>query len=317
MRYLLPLCLLLAACSTQGRPVDETESEPDFTATDARPEPEAPAERFLKEARREDQLGRPDRARVAYQNAFRRDRWLPAANDEYQDLMLRSDLFDVLWQEYLDLWQQHSLRGDAFWYHLRPLLLRNPGLGVEDAAEPALPDEAARLASRARQEAFEDRAAALATVEEALVQCDHRELHVMRIEMWPAGDAKALQQLYAARADEQPESGDAVALYARALALTSRLEAVLVLRDALVLELPGFWLRHELAEQCLALGESSRYFRVRSMPTEDMRRDACGWLRAAEALFDACAKTQGAAGLEAAAGLARTRQSLKQCGADE
>lgn len=315
MRYLLPLCLLLAACSSQGRPTDEESPEPDFTVRGDQPEPEAPAERFVREARREDQQGRPDRARVAYQNAFRRDRWLPAANLEYQDLMLRNGLFDVLWQEYLDLWQQHPGRGDAFWFHLRPFVLRDPALGVQAADEAPMPDAAAALLARANQEKPDDREQARATVEEALKLCDHRELHLARIELWPQSEITALQQLYAARADDAPESGDAVALHARALARTSRPQAVRLLRDALVLELPGFWLRHELGVQCLALGENSQYFRSRALPGADAARQACGWLLAAEAAFAACTTVDGPAGLEAAAGLATTRRLLETCSA--
>ena len=132
MRYFpFVLLLLVVGCSSQRRDYDsdpwrDYEPRDDRTTYDETyiPPSRMNADQLVDRALRAERDGRDDQARVDYQQAFRRDRWHPPANERYQDLMLRNDLFDDVWQEYLDLWQQNPTRGDAFWFHVRPMLER-------------------------------------------------------------------------------------------------------------------------------------------------------------------------------------------------
>lgn len=244
---------------------------------------------LVRQARESEAAGRDDRARVEYHLAFRRDRWHVAGNTGYQDLMLRNDLLTPLWQEYLDLWEASPQRGDAFWFHMRPMLAQRGDQAPPMRGKLLDESERKRLQQIMAQAAREPDQASQ-TIRQALEEHDWFELHRESIRL--AADASDLEQ-YVRRAQDDPSNGDALALHALVVAREDQAAALRMLRDGVVLELPGYWLYHTLAAVCAGLGEDS------DAGTLEERRQAAGWYRTAEALFESCSRARGsvAAGL--------------------
>lgn len=262
MRYFFVFLLLVAGCASQTRDdypsawddYDPADTQPAYDEDYVHPSRMGP-ERLLQRAREAEEQGRDDQARVDYHTLFRRDRWHPEGNERYQDLMLRNGLFDIVWQEYLDLWQENPERGDAVWYHLRPMLIEREDEPAMAEPEPPMSDEQReeirRFLADADDAAAEgDRAGELAAIEKALAVSDAPELHVRRIDASPEDALGDLQEEYAAKFDENPASGDAAGLYGLALARTDADRSLEVLRQAWVLGLPGAWLRYAMGRLC-------------------------------------------------------------------
>ncbi|MCB9933521.1 MAG: hypothetical protein H6841_08880 [Planctomycetes bacterium] len=300
MRYLLPLLLLLlAACGSQERPEYDNDvwetynprlDRPTYDETYIPPS-RMDADQLVERAMRAERDQRDDQARVDYHAAFLRDRWHPQANRRYQDLMLRNGLFDTVWQEYLDLWQAQPARGDAFWFHLRPMLLRRADQPMPLEREPNLSEQQASqfasLSAQARQKWEEgDDAGAREAVAQALAIAELPELQRLRIQLAPAEDHAGLLAEFAERAEENPASGDALYLQARILAATDAAAALSLLREGWILGLPGWWLRFGIGELCLELGDRQLPEALAGEP--DAVRSAQGWYAAAEAFLTAC-----------------------------
>ena len=300
MRYLpLSLLLLLAACG-QGRDYDDEEDDRESRWEDYDPEVQTHtydeayvpptrmnADQLVERAKKAEANDRDDEARVDYQAAFRRDRWHPGANAGYQDLMLRNDLFETVWQEYLDLWQQNLARGDAFWFHLRPMLQRAEG-GLALEKQKQLSDEdllrVNELTSQSKEAADAgDREAALDAINAALKIADYPSLHRVRIELMSTGDYTALLQEYADYADENPASGDRLYLHAHVLSFRDPSRALGMLREGWIIDLPGYWLRFGIAEICIGLGDND---------ANTERRSALGWYAAARAFLQQCVEVR-------------------------
>lgn len=302
----LPLLLafaLIAGCHSQERP-DEPREFPDPAPYNG-PAPEEPrppktpadkADACVRRAESAAARGRPDEARVEFQDAFRRDRWHVPANEGYQDLMLANDLFDVLWREYLDLWQVNSARGDALYFHLRPLLKKR-GLGaakLESKAE--LPDDTIKAINDLVTESTEkaaagDRDGAVAAIDRALKLADMPVLHLLRINLLAQTAYDKLLAEYSDRAEQNPQSGDALALHAKVVGHADKPKAVAMLRDGYVLELPGFWLPFTLAELCRDLGDEV-LTKAGEKPDQDARRDITGWYACARDCYEICRATR-------------------------
>ncbi|MCA8935085.1 MAG: hypothetical protein KDB68_02665 [Planctomycetes bacterium] len=299
MRYFpFVILLLMVGCSSQRRDYDsdpwrDYEPRDDRTTYDETyiPPSRMNADQLVDRALRAERDGRDDQARVDYQQAFRRDRWHPPANERYQDLMLRNGLFDDVWQEYLDQWQQNPMRGDAFWYHVRPMLERRAEsplpLEREKKLTPEQRSEIQQLrgdAARLHEEGNDTEA--LVAVNKALEIAGLPDLHRLRIDLSPPEDYDALLSEYAERAEENPASGDALYLHAHVLAFTDAPAALGLLRDSWVIEVPGFWLRFGLAEVCRDLGDAELQPGIDG--DTDAARSAAGWYAAAEAFARRC-----------------------------
>jgi hypothetical protein len=191
--------------------------------------------------------------------------------------MLRNELGTTLWQEYLDLWEANQGRGDALWFHLRSEILARQGKSLPSRGKPLTEAERETLAT------FEAGGVVYADIARALETHDWPQLHRLAIAACPDEQLASLVQRYAARADEDPSDGDALALHALAVARTDAADALRMLRDGYVLGLPGYWLYRALAEICEARGTAL------AATDLDERRQAAGWLRAAEALYEYCA----------------------------
>jgi hypothetical protein len=314
MRY-LPLCLLLllTACG-QEREYDYDREDPweDYDPEDGKhtydeayvPPTRMNVDQLVERAKKAEADGRDDQARVDYHTAFRRDRWHPGANAGYQDLMLRNDLFETVWQEYLDLWQQNPERGDAFWFHLRPMLQqRNDAVTPEKATRLSDEDTARvdELTAKAKEAAtVGDRDSALAAINEALKIADSPSLHRVRIEVLQPGDFTALLEEYAEYADENPASGDRLYLHAYVLSYRDPMKALGMLREGWIIELPGYWLRFGIAEICTGMGDND---------ANTERRSALGWYAAARAFLEQCAEARPT-DADAATMLAHVRAQL-------
>ncbi|MCC7508737.1 MAG: hypothetical protein IT464_05150 [Planctomycetes bacterium] len=290
MRYTLPwIAVLLAACGSQQRPPEEDdpwenhEPRAKYYDHDYKPPGRRTSADLVKRAAEAEAEGRDDQARVDYHQLFRGDRWHVQGNTRYQDLMLRNGLDMSLWQEYLDLWEANPARGDALWFHLRPAIVKRQDQEVPTRGKPLTPEQLAVLAgvltdAAAKDEAG-DSAGAMQAIESALEQNDWVELHRMRIALCTEAALPGLAKEYADRADDDPSDGNALSLYALAIARTDMARALRILRDGYILDLPGQWLYRSLAEICAALGDST------SRTSVDSRRQAAGWYRTAEALL--------------------------------
>lgn len=303
------LALLVAACGSQSRPDEDDDPWADYDPqprstydetykpprTDPRPPRGGSADEYVRQARRFEDAGRPDQARVEYQSAFGADRWHVPANQGYQDLMLENELFDALWREYLELWQQNPGRGDAFYFHLRPLMKRR-GLGAvplearHEVSDETIAEINALLEDTKSRADAGDRDGAVAAIQAALKLADWPILHRVRIELLYPVDYDGLLAEYAGRAADNPQSGDALALHARVVAMRDRARALQMLREGYVLELPGFWLPFGIAELCRALGDEP--WAGQGAPPRDYTRQALGWYAAARDFFSICMATR-------------------------
>lgn len=306
MRYLpiLLTVLCLGACGSQSRPAEddpwadynpEPRSTYDETYKPPRTEPRQPkttsADEYVRRAEKAQERGRADEARVEYQSAFSADRWHVPANQGYQDLMLENGLFDALWREYLELWQANPGRGDAFFFCLRPLMKRR-GLGAvpletrHDVSDETIDQINALLEESTDRANDGDRDGAVAAVDSALKLADLPILHRVRIELlYPVAYDDLLAE-YAARADANPQSGDALALHAKVVATRDKGKALEMLRAGYVLELPGFWLPFCIAELCREMGDGL------NAESRDDRRNALGWFAASRDFFAMCLATR-------------------------
>ena len=296
MRFLPLLAMLLAACGSQSRGERDDPWE-DYDPTVKRetydetyvPPSEMTADQLVERARRAESQGRDDQARVDYHQAFRRDRWHADANTGYQDLMLRNGLFEDVWQEYLDVWQTEPERGDAFWFHLRPMLLERDG-DMPLARYKKITDEQKQqieqhTADSAAARKADDTDAAVAAIDRAIEIADLPELHRKRIELLHPGDYQALLDQYAERAEENPANGDALYLHAHVLSLRDAQGALKLLREGWIIELPGFWLRFGIAELCVQLGDDG-------LQNDADTQSVIAWYNCAEAFLQRCLMAQ-------------------------
>ncbi len=298
-KLLVLLALMLAACGSQSRDdyVDDVwdtyDPSLDRPTYDERyvPPSRMNADQLVERAMGAERDQRDDQARVDYHAAFRRDRWHTQANRRYQDLMLRNGLFDTVWQEYLDLWQTEPARGDAFWFHLRPMLLKRAEQPMPlERASKLDDDQLARIneltAESAEKAQAGDRAGALAAIDSALEIADLPELHRVRIELRRADDYEALLAEYAERAEENPASGDNLYLHARVLAYRDVPAALEMLRGGWILDVPGWWLRFGIGEFTRELGDGQLDAALEG--DQGAQRSAQGWYATAEAFLTAC-----------------------------
>lgn len=289
MRYLTLLMLaVLVGCGGQSRYEYDVNEEEDPYVPEPSPRAtrlEDTADAFVRRAHRAEERERYDDARTEYHHAFRRERWHFEANSGYQNLMHQVGLGDVVWREYLDLWQQHTTRGDAWWWHLGHAIKQRHETG-DLQAEPmpkATPEDKQRI-DALREQAMQawkarDFEATVAHLDEALALADLYDLHRLRIAAWPESDLAALVKHYAEYADENPASGNRAALHAVAAGRQDRLACLKLLREAVVLELPGEFLWLELATWALWMAEDSQ-----GKPDQNTLRQTAGWyLLAAEA----------------------------------
>jgi hypothetical protein len=192
-------------------------------------------------------------------------------------------MFETVWQEYLDLWQQNAERGDAFWFHLRPMMQQRNDAVVLDKVAKLTDEELVRvneLTAQSREAADAgDRDGALEAINAALEIADYPSLHRVRIELLAAGDYTALLQEYADYADENPASGDRLYLHAHVLSFRDPARALSMLREGWIIELPGYWLRFGIAEICVGLGDND---------ANSDRLSAKGWYAAARAFLKQC-----------------------------
>jgi hypothetical protein len=301
-RFLAFLGLLFAACSSQSRPEDDPwanyqpSNRPTYDETYEPPPRQDTADAAVERAARAQARGRSDEARVEYQVAFRDDRWHVPANEGYQDLMLGAGLFDALWREYLDLWQTNTARGDAFYYHLRPLLSHRGRGAVKLEKRAVIPDETLAQINTLLQESTEAASAgkredAVAAIDNALKLADLPALHRVRIELLSTTAWDDLLQTYETRAEEAPQSGDALALNAKVVSYRDKLKALNLLREGYVLELPGFWLPFGIAEICRDLGDEA-LSKAGDKPTRDQKRNILGWYAASRDFYEVCKATR-------------------------
>ena len=316
MRYLsISVFVFLAACGSQERreypdPWDDPAGDtPRRTYDEGYVSPsQMDADQLVARAHKAEERDRDDQARVDYQQAFRRDRWHPEANTSYQDLMLRNGLFDEVWQEYLDHWQQNPDRGDAFWFHLRPMLQKRGDAPMPLERTKKLSEETAAEVARLRGEARSfmeagETDSALATVEAALKLADLTKLHAMRIALKAGGDYNALLEEYAERAEENPANGDNLYLHALVVFQRDANEALDLLRKGWILDVPGYWLRFGIAQFCAEKAQDQ----LESANTRDAKRSVSAYLTVAETFYAACAYVD-----ESAAGPLQQLQDIRK-----
>lgn len=304
---MLAAALMLAACGSQNRPEDDDpwanyqpDNHPTYDETYKPPRQPAPASTdandCLARAQQAEANGRADEARVEYQAAFRADRWHVPANQGYQDLMLRNELFEPLWREYLDLWRANPTRGDALYFHLRPLITRR-GTGAITLEKRAELDDATieaineRLRESGLRAGNDDRNGAVAAIDKALELADLPALHRVRISLLAPVEYDTTLDQYANAAEENPQSGDALALHALVLAHKDRPGAIGLLREGYVLDLPGFWLRFAMAELCRDEGDAA-LGQAGMKPDRDTRREILGWYATARDFYAMCQATR-------------------------
>lgn len=292
MRFIPLLALFASSCSvgvyrhyTPDTYVDEPVTSPSSNyPQNYTPPSQRDATWFATEAEIDRKVGDFSEAHINYQRAFRRDRWHPAANEGYQDMMLERGLFDDLWREYLDVWQKHPTRGDAFWLHVRPMLHQNGIKPVRQIRAPKVSadDEAAAnklLKSAQAYYLLDDVRAALRDINAAIELADTFALNRFRILWTRESSLPALVEAYSERAEEDPSNGDNQALLALAIARTDRLKAIELLRDGWVLDIPGIELRRVLAELARDLGDETEGSSIIST------RKRRGWYQASAAFF--------------------------------
>lgn len=279
-RLSLLLLSLLCACTSQRRPEYD---EPDYRVEPA-PEREAPArdavQHLLEDARRRAQARDYDEARVTLHQIFRRDRWHPEANRLYQDVELKRGQAKALYQEYLDLYTIHP-RGDALWFHLRPLLLAR-GVGAWAAESEPVQSEAElkRIEEALFVKSWADRAQSLEELRALLAMKLTARQKLSLVERWFQGvdTAPELQSHWTLALEENPSSGDTAALLALTLLRLTpprANEALKLAREAWIVELPGILLPLALGHAALALYESQ------SGQTLDSTRSRLGYAQTA------------------------------------
>lgn len=269
------IALLVASCASQERPDD---IDPDYEyPVDVRNthEPPTTVQRLLERGEREEQQGRLDNARVTYQQIFRRDAWNPTAHTRYQNILYTSELFDPLWQEYTDLWQASPRSGIAWFFHLRPLMLKRTGerLGTDDWAVFQPTDEQRTLLDSAAKALTEDDSTAAASTLKELLD-DSPALVPAHI-LWIQIKSDSATEAYEDLAMEHPTSGVAQALLARTLEESDPDHALKILHDAYVLGLNGQWLEYELGRVCFERAKA-----IDGRETENLR-DRWGWFQIA------------------------------------
>ncbi len=284
MNRLLAIALtcLLAACSSQHR----VDPEPDFSNPDVAPDenPDEPRlgeiESLISQAKLEIKRRDYDEARVKLHQVFRRDRWHPEANTIYQDLRIQLKQGDALYQEYLDLYEANKTRGDALWFHLRPLLIKRGIKACEVEKHTELTEERLKqvgeLESAAQQLSLtdEDKPKARRLLEEILSIDPMRGTAVERL-AYLYGDE--IVRKYREAAQENPVSGDAVYLYAMAVkganpGSKGELASLDLLSKAWILELPGLWVPAGLAD--IAYAREYERISPASLPHIDLILDA-------------------------------------------
>lgn len=246
----LALTCLLAACGTQQRPADEPDFSTDPNTPVESPEPRlGEIESLISQAKLEIKRRDFDEARVKLHQVFRRDRWNPEANTIYQDLQISRGMGDALYQEYLDLYEANKARGDALWFHLRPLLIKRGIKACEVEKHAELTAE-----QRAKIAELE----ALPAAEGTEAQRKETELHRIDqiLALDPMNDEwvyrrayidpEPTRNRYKEISEENPGSGDALYLYATTLYEAN--DAIEVLRRGWILDLPGANLRLGLAK---------------------------------------------------------------------
>lgn len=291
MRYLTILALLFVGCASHNYHLASNNpysSDSNYQYQDA--EPYTPLAKqdaawFTAKAEADIRAGDYSEAQINFQRAFRRDRWLIDTNLGYQNMMLERELFDDLWREYLDLYQEYPSRGDAFWYHLRPMLHFRGDSTVRKVKEKEVSAKAKSQVAElvvAAQTSFGDgeTEAALANIEAAIKLSDSFALHKLRIRYTAEGELESLLKVYTERADEDPSNGDNLALQALATARTHRSKAFSLLRDGWVLEIRGIELPRTMAELARDAGDEL------AGDSDDMLRRRRGWYEISAAFFD-------------------------------
>lgn len=303
MKRLLALALtcLLAACTSQHR----VDPEPDFTNPDPAPDvtPEQPRqgeiESLISQARLEIKRRDYDEARVKLHQVFRRDRWHPEANTIYQDLQISRGKGDALYQEYLDLYEANKQRGDALWFHLRPLLIKRGIKACEVEKEPEQSEEVTARINAVLSEAdpvieagpgqrtvptLAEARGSLKTLLDKEV-LTHRQHLFLALAWFAHGSEKVgdleLHKYYESRVEENPVSGDMLAVLATVTArMSARIDQLMFAIDLLhrgwILELPGIQLPMTFSSLCA--------WRARALPVapdkleeQDVFRERRGW----------------------------------------
>lgn len=242
------LALSVAACGSQQRPDDGPDFSPEPYSPDETPEPRlGEIESLISQAKLEIKRRDYDEARVKLHQVFRRDRWHPEANTLYQDLQISRGKGDALYQEYLDLYEANKQRGDALWFHLRPLLIKRGIKACEVEKHPDavdIRDDLEAVQSAIRN--WKKGTVTHAEIELLLrVKPGDPQVHMLRIqEFVKAGRQKEAVALYKTYSEENPQSGDALYLYAltvfhHEIGPVGEMKALNLLRSGWILELPG------------------------------------------------------------------------------
>ena len=289
-------CALLAGCN-QGRRVERDESEVTSPVENQRDKVEDSLDRLLRQVKQEIAINAFDDARITLHQVFRRDRWHPEANQLYQDLQIKRGQSDALYQEYLDLYEANKERGDALWFHLRPLLIKRgiKACEIEKHPEPTaeqtvrLTEIAEALTKMGRNPEAGEEKAALALIDEALSINPVSGDYVCR-SRGPMRSSAAKK--YRDASEENPASGDMLFLHAMASSPRFPPEParIDVLREGWILELPGFYLRLGLADVALEMAIHLSEWH-RGLEARELARFQTGWLEIALCFSQIAAKT--------------------------
>jgi len=247
------LALSVAACGSQQRPDDEPDFSPEPYSPNETPEPRlGEIESLISQARLEIKRRDYDEARVKLHQVFRRDRWHPEANTLYQDLQISRGKGDALYQEYLDLYEANKQRGDALWFHLRPLLIKR-GIKACEVERVQEPSEAVQDRVREIKVALNVGPGRSTVPPKELSESERLALveEWLKLDPWEGTAVRELANLrpketlerYREAAEESAASGNAQWIYAKAVQFTSGedgdFKALDILRRAWILELPG------------------------------------------------------------------------------